>query len=86
MHKLQTFIVILTGRYRAFINSCLVECKYATLTTVSTNFIILTGRVMFTVKLSLGGRGYEREVTIALFEMDAGISELRTFCYGGTDE
>ena len=40
-------------------------------------FIVLTGRVMFTVTLSLGGRGYEREVTIALFEMDAGISVCR---------
>ena len=37
-------------------------------------FIVLTGRVMFTVTLSLGGRGYEREGTITLFEMDAGIS------------
>ena len=40
-------------------------------------FIVLTGRVMFTVTLSLGGRGYEREVTITLFEMDAGISGCR---------
>ena len=32
---------------------------------------------MFTVTLSLGGRGYEREVTITLFEMDAGISGCR---------
>ena len=32
---------------------------------------------MFTVILSLGGRGYEREVTITLFEMDAGISGCR---------
>ena len=32
---------------------------------------------MFTVTLSLGGRGYEREVTIALFEMDAGITGCR---------
>ena len=39
--------------------------------------IVLTGRVMFTVTLSLGGRGYEREVTITLFEMDAGISGCR---------
>ena len=40
-------------------------------------FIVLTGRVMFTVTLSLGGRGYEREVTITLLEMDAGISGCR---------
>ena len=40
-------------------------------------FIVLTGRVMFTVTLSLRGRGYEREVTIALFEMDAGITGCR---------
>ena len=39
------------------------------------NSISLTGRLMFTVTLSLGGRGYEREVTITLFEMDSGISE-----------
>ena len=32
---------------------------------------------MFTVTLSLGGRGYEREFTITLFEMDAGISGCR---------
>ena len=32
---------------------------------------------MFTVPLSLGGRGYEREVTIILFEMDAGIPGCR---------
>ena len=40
-------------------------------------FIVLTGRVMLTVTLSLGGRGYEREVTITLFEMDAGITGCR---------
>ena len=38
-------------------------------------FIVLIGRVMFTVTLSLGGRGYEREVTITLFEMDAIMDE-----------
>ena len=38
-------------------------------------FIVLIGRVMFTVTLSLGGRGYEREVTITLFEMDAIMEE-----------
>ena len=43
-------------------------------------FIVLIGRVMFTVTLSLGGRGYEREVTITLFEMDAGISGCREHC------
>ena len=43
-------------------------------------FIVLTGRVMFTVTLSLGGRGCEREVTITLFEMDVGISDCREHC------
>ena len=39
------------------------------------NSIQLTGRLMFTDTLALGDRGYEIEIIIALFEMDAGISE-----------
>ena len=39
------------------------------------NSISLTGRLMFTVTLSLGDKGYKIEVIIALFGMDAGISE-----------
>ena len=51
-------------------------CKFNYCLNFDSNFIILTCRVMFTFTLSLGGRSYEREVILALFEMDAGISEL----------
>ena len=39
------------------------------------NFILLTGRLMFTDTLALEDRGYEIEVIVAVFEMNAGISE-----------
>ena len=39
------------------------------------NFILLTGRLTFKDTLALGDRGYEIEVIVALFEMDAGISK-----------
>ena len=51
------------------------------------NSIQLTGRLMFTDTLALGDRGYEIEIIIALFEMDAGISESqRTVYYRGMDK
>ena len=49
------------------------------------NSIALTCRLMFKVTLSLGDKGYEIEVKIALFEMDVCISESeRALCYAVT--